>query len=139
MRKSVTKIVKAVLGFTMAIGAGVGAAMSSPKASRVVAAPATVSVTISEYATANSWTGSGGGPYKTVQIDSHVTASLSSVGGNSGKYYTDWRLYQSEDEIITISTDSGTLSSITYTYSSNNSGVLATVSGQNVETANRVN
>ena len=139
MRKSVTKIVKAVLGFTMAIGAFVGAATSSPKASRVVAAPATVSVTISEYATANSWTGSGGGPYKTVQIDSHVTASLSSVGGNSGKYYTDWRLYQSEDEIITISTDSGTLSSITYTYSSNNSGVLATVSGQSVEAANRVN
>ena len=37
MRKSVTKIVKAILGFAMAIGAGVGAAMSSPKANPVVA------------------------------------------------------------------------------------------------------
>ena len=38
MRKSVTKIVKAVLGFTMAIGAFVGAAMSGSKASPVFAA-----------------------------------------------------------------------------------------------------
>lgn len=37
MRKSVTKIVKAVLGFTMAIGAGVGAAMSNPKVNPVYA------------------------------------------------------------------------------------------------------
>ena len=37
MRKSVTKIVKAVLGFTMAIGAFVGAAMSGSKANPVVA------------------------------------------------------------------------------------------------------
>ena len=37
MRKSVTKIVKAVLGFTMAIGAGVGAAMSSSNSNRLYA------------------------------------------------------------------------------------------------------
>ena len=42
MRKSVTKIVKATVAFAMAIGAGVGAAMSSPKANPVDA-------------TANAW------------------------------------------------------------------------------------
>ena len=42
MRKSVTKIVKATVAFAMAIGAGVGATISSPKASPVVAAEQSV-------------------------------------------------------------------------------------------------
>ncbi len=42
MRKSVTKIVKAVLGFAMAIGAGVGTIFSSPKANPVFAANASI-------------------------------------------------------------------------------------------------
>ena len=42
MRKSVTKIVKAVLGFALAIGAGVGAAISNPEANPLLAAGTTV-------------------------------------------------------------------------------------------------
>lgn len=84
-----------------------------------------LSVTISDYATANSWTGSGGGPYTSVTLDANVTATVSG-GSNTGKYYSDWRLYQGESATITITTTSGTLSSITYTYSTSNGGVLNT-------------
>ena len=85
--------------------------------------PTTVGVNISDYATAHSWTGSGGGPYTSVTIDANVTATVSG-GGNTGKYYTDWRLYQTESATITIETTSGTISSITFTYTNSNGGSL---------------
>ena len=45
MRKSVTKIVKATVAFAMAIGASVGAAMSSPKANPVYASTGSYTLT----------------------------------------------------------------------------------------------
>ena len=87
-------------------------------------APSTVSVTISTYATAHSWTGSGGGPYTSVSIDANVTASVYNGGSNSGKYYSDWRFYQTESSGVTISTSSGTISSVTFTYGNSNGGRL---------------
>lgn len=83
-----------------------------------------VSVNIGDYATANGW--SNGTQYPTVSLDSYVTATAAG-GGNTGKYYTSgnqWRLYQGESATLTISTTSGTLSSVTVTYVSYNSGVL---------------
>lgn len=83
-----------------------------------------VSVNIGDYATANGW--SNGTQYPTVSLDSYVTATAAG-GGNTGKYYTSgnqWRLYQGESATLTISTTSGTLSSVTVTYASQNSGVL---------------
>ena len=64
MRKSVTKIVKAVLGFTMAIGAGVGACLTGER--NVTRLVADNDISISEATTGTSYAGtnftiSGGG------------------------------------------------------------------------------
>ena len=141
MNKLIRKVVGVTLGLAMALGVGVaiGTRPVDVRSASAATSDVTAAVNIADYATEHGWTDSGGGPYKSVQIDSHISATLSTTGGNSGKYYSDWRLYQSESEIITISTNSGTLSSITYTYTNSNTGVLATVSGQSVAVANRVN
>ncbi|MBR1878921.1 MAG: hypothetical protein IJ814_07985 [Paludibacteraceae bacterium] len=84
----------------------------------------TASVTISDYATANSW--SNGTQYSSVTLNSDVTATASS-GTNTGKYYTsgnEWRFYQGESAKITIATTSGELKSIKLTYNISNTGVL---------------
>lgn len=84
----------------------------------------TSSVTISDYATAHSWSNST--QYSSVAIDANVTATVSS-GTNTGKYYsTDntWRLYQTETAILTITTEVGVLTSVTITYAVKNTGVL---------------
>lgn len=84
-----------------------------------------ITLNFSDYATANSWvnetayTGS-------ISINSDVSVSCVS-GGNNGKYYTSntsWRHYESNNGAITITTNSGTLNSITFTYANNNKGVL---------------
>ena len=80
MRKSVTKIVKAVLGFTMAIGAFVGAAISTPKASSVVAAAATSSSTAPTDANYSYTFASG---------DLPVAGTTKSFGGVSWTYSGD--------------------------------------------------
>ena len=84
----------------------------------------THSVSISSYASAHSWANDT--KYTSVTIDENVTATASG-GGNTGKYYTsgtNWRFYQNESAQLTISTTSGTLSSITVTFSVNNGGTL---------------
>ena len=84
----------------------------------------TASVTISDYATANSWNNSI--QYSNVSLDAKVTASAAG-GGNTGKYYTsgnEWRFYQNESPTLTISTSNGTLTSITITYNISNTGIL---------------
>ena len=76
-------------------------------------------VTLSAYATANSWI--SGTQYTSVTIDENVTAAVSNGGGNTGKYYSNgsWRFYPSESGEFTISTTSGELTSITITYTGN--------------------
>ena len=84
----------------------------------------THSVSISSYATAHSWANDT--KYTSVTIDENVTATASGTT-NTGKYYTsgtNWRFYQTENPTLTISTSSGTLSSVTITYSVSNTGVL---------------
>lgn len=84
----------------------------------------TASVTISEYATANKWGSSSSDNQKTIAINGDVTATCNS-GSNSGKYYDDgWRIYQTETGKITISTTSGTLNSVKFTFTVSNKGTL---------------
>ena len=84
----------------------------------------TSSVTVSEYATSHSWGSNASTNQKTIQIDTNVTATCN-AGSNSGKYYSDgWRIYQTETGKITIATTSGTLSSVTFTFTVSNTGQL---------------
>ncbi len=82
------------------------------------------SVTISEYATAHSWSSSSSSGQKEMSINSDITATVTATDANSGKYYTDWRLYQSGDATVTIATTSGTLKSVMFTFTNSNSGTL---------------
>lgn len=84
----------------------------------------TASVTISDYATAKSW--SNATQYTSVTLDESVTATADGHG-NTGKYYEngqDWRLYQNESAKVTITTSSGELTSVTFSFSNSNSGTL---------------
>ncbi|MBQ6064980.1 MAG: chitobiase/beta-hexosaminidase C-terminal domain-containing protein [Prevotella sp.] len=85
------------------------------------------SVTIADYATANNW--GNGTKYTSVTLDENVTATTSdrTGTGNTGKYYTsgnDWRFYQNEDGKVIISTASGELTSVTFTFTVSNTGTL---------------
>ena len=101
----------------------------------------TKSVSISEYATANSWTNDT--KYTSVTIDENITATAS-TGTNTGKYYTsgtNWRFYQTEKATLTLSAATGcTIKTIKVTYSVSNTGTL-TYSGSNVasNTATTIN
>lgn len=85
----------------------------------------TSSVSISTYASDHSW--SNDTRYYSVTIDANVTATASSGGSNNGKYNSaneQWRFYNSDAGTLTISTTSGTLSSITLTYNVKDNGIL---------------
>ena len=92
----------------------------------------TKSVSISNYATANSWTNDT--KYTSVTIDENITATAS-TGTNTGKYYTsgtNWRFYQTEKATLTLSAATEcTIKTIKVTYSVSNTGTL-TYSGSNV-------
>ena len=83
------------------------------------------SVTISSYATANSWENQT--QHASVEINGQLTATASG-GGNTGKYYTNdntWRLYANESATLTIDASSGySITSVTATFSANDNGVL---------------
>ena len=99
----------------------------------------TASVNISTYATANSW--SNDTKYESVIVDSKITASASSNGTNTGKYFTNgnnWRFYQSDNGQLTITATEGcTIKTVKITYSVDKTGVLTyggsnTVSGSEI-------
>lgn len=86
--------------------------------------PTTVSVNIGTYATANSWVNES--QYASVSVDANVTVS-GLTNDNNGKYCSSnssWRHYESNSGTITVATTSGTLSSVTFTYSKSNNGVI---------------
>ena len=88
-------------------------------------ADTTVDVSISTYASTNSWVNTNA--YPEVVIDANVTATGLNNGNNS-KYYSSnnsWRHYEGDSGTITIEVGSGyVLKSITFTYASGNNGVL---------------
>jgi len=84
----------------------------------------TVSVSISEYASAHSWAGNGSPQVGEIPLNSDITASTN-TNGNNGKYYTDWRLYQSDGGTLTLTAASGcTLKKTAITYGYADGGVL---------------
>lgn len=84
----------------------------------------TSSVNISDYAAANSWQGNGAMAYKSITLDENITVSTTGTG-NNGKYYSDWRLYQSGNGNIIVTAKSGcTLTSAKFTFTVSNTGDL---------------
>lgn len=84
----------------------------------------TADVIIKDYASAHSW--ANGTKYGTVTVDDNVTVTATG-GNNTSKYYTagyEWRMYQTENPTITVSTTSGTLNSVMFTYNVSNTGTL---------------
>ena len=91
----------------------------------------TISKTITELATANSWTISSGNDvtcYTSFDLDSKInisttgSANCGSVWGTTTK---DWRLYQNKSGNVVVTAANGyTLSSVTFTYSVGNTGTL---------------
>ena len=86
-------------------------------------------VSISDYASANSWANSS--RYFEVILNSDIKATVSG-GSNAGTYNSSgkqWRIYQAGSDQITITADTGCeLISVTFTYGTSNNGVLKDVS-----------
>ena len=98
----------------------------------------TVTVSIADYATANSWVDAT--LYAELQLDANVKISSSGTpvgtyGLNTGKYYSSsntWRIYQNETPSVVITAVEGkTIVSVKITYSVKNSGTL-TCDGENI-------
>ena len=89
----------------------------------------TVSSSLSDIASANSWAGSSGSDvtcYTSFDMDTHVTVSTTG-SPNCGSYWTnsnDWRLYQNKSGNVIISAPNCTLSSVTFTFTVANTGTL---------------
>ncbi len=84
-----------------------------------------VSKTIQSIASENSWANSS--KYTSFDLDNVVTVSVSG-GSNSGKYYSsgyEWRIYQSESPVLTVSVDEGyKLNEVIIVYTPANNGSL---------------
>lgn len=123
MNKFFTKIVGASLGFAMAIG--VSAVVGNSREAREVNADSGSALTISSYASTNSWT--NGTAYATVNYDAYITLT-GKTNGNNSKYYSSnnsWRHYEGDSGTITITAASGvTLNSATFAYANGNNGCL---------------
>lgn len=128
MNKKMIRIAGWALGLSMAV-AGIGVAMGTShlavgNAPTAVKATSGSSLSISSYATANSWVDTT--RYTSIVYDSHITLTGLSNGNNS-KYYSSnnsWRHYEGDSGAITITATDATLTSVTFNYSNGNSGVL---------------
>ena len=84
---------------------------------------ATISKTILEV----SGTTTDGTKVSELTLDSNITVSTNS-NGNNGKVYSSgaqWRLYQSDNAVVTINASNGAaISSVTFTYSTYQGGIL---------------
>ena len=61
-----------------------------------------------------------------LELDENVTVSVND-NGNNGKVYnngTEWRLYQTDNAVVTVTVDNALISSVTFTYSVSNGGIL---------------
>ncbi|MBO5817661.1 MAG: hypothetical protein J6R26_06970, partial [Paludibacteraceae bacterium] len=99
-----------------------------------------VTVTIGDYAAANGWENSV--QQTSLTMDEVVTVTANPTTGtynNTGKYYEsgkNWRMYQNEAPAITVSAAEGyLLTSVTFTYESNKTGVMVDADGAQVASA----
>lgn len=93
----------------------------------------TATLSIADYAAFNSWV--DGTKYTSVVIDENIIAEASG-GGDTGTYNESnkqWRMYQTSNSVLTISSSEGCkITSIKITYNLSNGGVLV-YNGQNIE------
>lgn len=96
-----------------------------------------VTVSIADYAAANGWENSK--QYTSLTMDEVVTVTANPTTGtynNTGKYYTNgnnWRIYQNENPKIVITAAEGhVLTSVTFTYQSDKTGVMVDAAGKQV-------
>ena len=86
----------------------------------------TVSKTIEDLATANSW--ENGTVVTPFALDDVITVSIAATDANSGKYYSNGqqiRLYQTGSAALTLTAADGyAISSVKLTYASQNTGIL---------------
>ena len=84
-----------------------------------------VTVSIADYATDNAWENSK--QYTLLVMDEAVSVTAEG-GSNTGKYYTNgnnWRMYQNENPVITVTAADGfLLTSVKFTYVIKNTGIL---------------
>lgn len=106
---------------------------------QVWGAEVTVTKTISDVVSANSYTVSSGSTINTkctsIDLDGNINVSVAvkqGATGNTGTFWgtspnIDWRLYQGDEPTITISAGDGyTISKVKFTYSNSNTGVINT-------------
>lgn len=95
-------------------------------AGSMMATEVTVSKTVEELATANSW--ENGTVVTPFALDEVITVSTVATDANTGKYYTSGqqvRLYQTgAAKLIVTAAEGYTISSITLTYASQNTGIF---------------
>ncbi len=87
-------------------------------------ADTTVVLSVETYASTNSWADKTA--YSSIIINSDITATGLTNGNNSKYYETNksWRHYESNSGTVTITTTSGVLKAVTFTYAIDNNGVL---------------
>ena len=94
----------------------------------VIGYATTVSVTISDFATQNSWVQSSGSDvtcYTSFAMDDVVTISTSGEANCGSFWGSDWRLYQAKNgNVIVTLADGYKLNSVTFTYNYSNTGTL---------------
>lgn len=112
----------------------------------------TVTKTMSDVVSANSYTVSLGSTINTkctsIDLDANINVSIgvkNGATGNTGTFWgtspnIDWRLYQGDAPTITITASNGaTLTSVKFTYTNSNTGVINTSgTGQNIAAGNRL-
>lgn len=96
-----------------------------------------VTVSIETYAAANGWKDAT--QYSSIAMDNIVTITATSTTGdtnNTGKYYINgqnWRMYQTENpNIVVAAADGYVLTSVTFTYESNKTGIIIDAAGAQV-------
>ena len=96
-----------------------------------------VTVSIETYAAANGWKDAT--QYSSIAMDNIVTITATKTAGdsnNTGKYYVNgqnWRMYQTENpNIVVAAADGYVLTSVTFTYESNKTGIIIDAAGAQV-------
>lgn len=90
------------------------------------ASETTASVTIADYAKENDWVSDK--KYHVVNLDGQVSVTTNEKG-TTGQYNSNsnyWGMYQTSQNAseLTVTATSGTLKSVSFTYTSNNTGIL---------------
>ena len=127
MKKLLTRMIGATLGLALAIGVSVGVANNNSRITKEANADAgdTGTVTISSYATSNSW--SAGTKYTSMTMNSYISCSMSSSTYTGTYHATDgWKLYESDSGTFTINASgSASLSYVTIVWkNAKNNGCL---------------